>query len=367
MHHSRQRTNFTAYPVRGDVQFTTGGSGISHSETFKSHSTRGGSSLKRSPPHTRSSVMSSSQPADLVFLILNSFGPCETFKSHSTRGGSSLKASPATAEAVTTAPGVKAQLLAEGGGIYIRTIILLTLGSPAEACHTVDGYKQPSKGSTRTQLWFKVNKPPLRNVQQILQDDPVRDQSPTPTRERPATTTSSDETYRKDMKGDEEATEHDDNHEPAKKGSSACVKKPAAKPVGVVRYDDAQELQWPDQCLSSHPRSSGHTLVETLLDASTNNLVKTAELDSRRHLNQNELSLHIDHYVCADANTENLHNQLIAAIYGNVLRDVPDQGVAPWVSANDKSTFLSKSLAGDEAEQLKRVTQWMAMDNFSNR
>ncbi|KAL8802337.1 MAG: hypothetical protein Q9200_006615 [Gallowayella weberi] len=82
------------------------------------------------------------------------------------------------------------------------------------------------------------------------------------------------------------------------------------------------------------------------------------------HLNQNELSLHIDHYVCADANTEHLHNQLIAAIYGNVLRDVPDQGVAPWVSANDKPTLLSKPLAGDEAEQrLKReVMQLPARD-----
>lgn len=82
------------------------------------------------------------------------------------------------------------------------------------------------------------------------------------------------------------------------------------------------------------------------------------------HLDQNELSLQIDHYVCADPNTGHLHNQLIAAIYGNVLRDVPDQGVAPWVSANDKPTLLSKPLAGDEAEQrLKReVMQLPARD-----
>ncbi|KAI4259139.1 MAG: hypothetical protein L6R42_004735 [Xanthoria sp. 1 TBL-2021] len=82
------------------------------------------------------------------------------------------------------------------------------------------------------------------------------------------------------------------------------------------------------------------------------------------HLDQNELSLHIDHYVCADPNTVHLHNQLIAAIYGNVLRDVPDQGVAPWVSANDKPALLSKPLAGDEAEQrLKReVMQLPARD-----
>ncbi|KAI4183129.1 MAG: hypothetical protein L6R41_005567 [Letrouitia leprolyta] len=82
------------------------------------------------------------------------------------------------------------------------------------------------------------------------------------------------------------------------------------------------------------------------------------------HLNQNELSLQINPFICADPNTEHLHNQLIVAIYGNVLRDVPDQGVAPWVSANDKPTLLSKPLAGDEAEQrLKReIMQLPARD-----
>ncbi|KAL8692214.1 MAG: hypothetical protein Q9218_002714 [Villophora microphyllina] len=72
------------------------------------------------------------------------------------------------------------------------------------------------------------------------------------------------------------------------------------------------------------------------------------------HLNQNELSLQINHYVCADPNTEHLHNQLIAAVYGNVLRDVPDQGVASWVSANDKPTLLSKPPAGDEQDQVNK-------------
>lgn len=48
---------------------------------------------------------------------------------------------------------------------------------------------------------------------------------------------------------------------------------------------------------------------------------------------------------------EHLHNQLIAAIYGNVVRDLPDPGVAPWVSANDKPTVLSKPVSGDAAEQ----------------
>jgi transcriptional coactivator HFI1/ADA1 len=69
------------------------------------------------------------------------------------------------------------------------------------------------------------------------------------------------------------------------------------------------------------------------------------------HLNQNELSLQIDYYVTADPNTEHLHNQLIAGIYGNVNRDCPEPGVAPWVSANDKPTVLSKPVSGDAAEQ----------------
>ncbi|KAL8676004.1 MAG: hypothetical protein Q9186_007433 [Xanthomendoza sp. 1 TL-2023] len=80
-----------------------------------------------------------------------------------------------------------AQLLAEGERMYIRTIILLTLGSSADACHTFDGYGQSSKRSTITQEWFKVNKPPLRNIRQVLQEGPLRDQSLTPTRERPVT------------------------------------------------------------------------------------------------------------------------------------------------------------------------------------
>jgi transcriptional coactivator HFI1/ADA1 len=51
--------------------------------------------------------------------------------------------------------------------------------------------------------------------------------------------------------------------------------------------------------------------------------------------------------------TEHLHNQLIAAIYGNVTREMPDQGVAAWVSANDKPTAGagSKPVSGDATEQ----------------
>ena len=69
------------------------------------------------------------------------------------------------------------------------------------------------------------------------------------------------------------------------------------------------------------------------------------------HLNQNELSIRAGHYLTTDPLIEHLHNQLIVAIYGNVPRDLPDQGVAPWVSTNDKPTVLSKPVSGDAAEQ----------------
>jgi transcriptional coactivator HFI1/ADA1 len=72
-------------------------------------------------------------------------------------------------------------------------------------------------------------------------------------------------------------------------------------------------------------------------------------------LNQNELSLRIDHFVTGEPATENLHNQLIAAIYGNLTRDLPDQGVAPWVSANEKPMALSKQVSGDAAEQRLKI------------
>ena len=53
----------------------------------------------------------------------------------------------------------------------------------------------------------------------------------------------------------------------------------------------------------------------------------------------------------ADPNIEHLHNQLIAGIFANIGRDLPEPGVAPWVSANDKPTVLAKPVSGDAAEQ----------------
>lgn len=71
-------------------------------------------------------------------------------------------------------------------------------------------------------------------------------------------------------------------------------------------------------------------------------------------LNQAELSARIDSFlITPTGEIEHLHNQLIAAIYGNVTREMPDQGVASWVSANDKPTTGagSKPVSGDAAEQ----------------
>ncbi|KAK4191513.1 transcriptional regulator of RNA polII, SAGA, subunit-domain-containing protein [Podospora australis] len=71
-------------------------------------------------------------------------------------------------------------------------------------------------------------------------------------------------------------------------------------------------------------------------------------------LNQAEFSERIDPILASpDGQREHLHNQLIAAIYGNVTREMPDLGLAPWVSANDKpsATAGSKPVSGDAAER----------------
>ncbi|KAK2798221.1 hypothetical protein FQN50_008919 [Emmonsiellopsis sp. PD_5] len=69
------------------------------------------------------------------------------------------------------------------------------------------------------------------------------------------------------------------------------------------------------------------------------------------HLNQNEFASRVDHFLCADPKTEHLHNNFVCAIIGNLTRDLPDHGVASWVSANDKPTVVSKPVSGDAAEQ----------------
>lgn len=71
-------------------------------------------------------------------------------------------------------------------------------------------------------------------------------------------------------------------------------------------------------------------------------------------LNQKELSERIDGFlITPTGEIEHLHNQLVSAIYANVTREMPDHGVASWVSANDKPTTGagSKPVSGDAAEQ----------------
>jgi len=71
-------------------------------------------------------------------------------------------------------------------------------------------------------------------------------------------------------------------------------------------------------------------------------------------LNQAEYSERVDHILYSyNGEREHLHNQLIAAIYGNLTREMPDQGLAPWVSAHDKPTTGpgSKPVTGDAAER----------------
>ncbi|OTB08957.1 hypothetical protein M426DRAFT_316247 [Hypoxylon sp. CI-4A] len=71
-------------------------------------------------------------------------------------------------------------------------------------------------------------------------------------------------------------------------------------------------------------------------------------------LNQAEFTERIDPILSSpNGDKIHLHNQLLAAIYGNLTREMPDQGVAPWVSANDKPTTNvgAKPVTGDAAER----------------
>ncbi|CAJ2502515.1 Uu.00g099090.m01.CDS01 [Anthostomella pinea] len=79
----------------------------------------------------------------------------------------------------------------------------------------------------------------------------------------------------------------------------------------------------------------------------------TTEFMSGR-LNQVEYSDRVDG-ILSSPNGEkvHMHNQLLAAIYGNLTREMPDQGLAPWVSANDKPPPVvgAKPVTGDAAER----------------
>ncbi|KAI5927370.1 transcriptional regulator of RNA polII, SAGA, subunit-domain-containing protein [Camillea tinctor] len=71
-------------------------------------------------------------------------------------------------------------------------------------------------------------------------------------------------------------------------------------------------------------------------------------------LNQVEYTDRVDP-ILASPNGEkvHLHNRLLAAILANLTREMPDQGLAPWVSANDKpaTNVGAKPVTGDAAER----------------
>lgn len=79
-----------------------------------------------------------------------------------------------------------------------------------------------------------------------------------------------------------------------------------------------------------------------------------SSLTSQGRLSQAECAERIDP-ILAGPNGDKLHhhNQLIAAMFGNLTREMPDQGLAPWVSANDKPSAgaNSKPITGDASER----------------
>ncbi|KAI1341415.1 transcriptional regulator of RNA polII, SAGA, subunit-domain-containing protein [Xylariaceae sp. FL0016] len=71
-------------------------------------------------------------------------------------------------------------------------------------------------------------------------------------------------------------------------------------------------------------------------------------------LNQPEYSDCVDPILYTPSGDRvHMHNQLLSAIYGNLTREMPDPGPAPWVSANDKppANVGAKPVTGDAAER----------------
>ena len=80
-----------------------------------------------------------------------------------------------------------APILADGKKIYIRTLICHVLGCSTEICHAFHPIRQIPKRTTITQKWYKSKNLPLQAAHRSLHDEPLRDESLTPTRERPVT------------------------------------------------------------------------------------------------------------------------------------------------------------------------------------
>ncbi|KAF2134409.1 hypothetical protein P153DRAFT_328667 [Dothidotthia symphoricarpi CBS 119687] len=67
-------------------------------------------------------------------------------------------------------------------------------------------------------------------------------------------------------------------------------------------------------------------------------------------LNQEELSWRLGRILTTPA-LERAHNALVTAIYANCWRDVPEAGIASWVSSSDKPSSGTAKGAGDESEK----------------
>jgi transcriptional coactivator HFI1/ADA1 len=75
-------------------------------------------------------------------------------------------------------------------------------------------------------------------------------------------------------------------------------------------------------------------------------------------LNHVELAERIDPILTSPTGEkEHLHNQLICGILGNMTREMPDPGLAPWVSAHDKPATGAgtKPTTGDAAERRRKL------------
>ncbi|KAI4116971.1 MAG: hypothetical protein LQ345_002705 [Seirophora villosa] len=79
------------------------------------------------------------------------------------------------------------KVLANGNNMYVRALVLQTFASCVEMSHAFHGIGRPSKRNTITQKEFASEKAPLKVFGRSLRDEPSRDQSLTPTRERPVT------------------------------------------------------------------------------------------------------------------------------------------------------------------------------------
>jgi transcriptional coactivator HFI1/ADA1 len=101
-------------------------------------------------------------------------------------------------------------------------------------------------------------------------------------------------------------------------------------------------------------------------------LYNLANTECAGSLNQQEFGLKTEHFL-QYAPTEqilqkrqHLHNTLLGLIFANAFRELPDQGVASWVSATDKPTTTTKAISGD-ANEMRLKTEVMQLPGRERR